>query len=261
MLRGRCEACASVFPSGQGLEQSRERWHFVTTRWSVIVRAGETDPGDEGRLALESLCSTYWYPLYAYVRRLGHSPEDSQDVVQSFFVYLLERRLVAKADPDHGHFRSFLLGALKNFMANQWRHECAAKRGGGQEMLSFDAETAEGRYLSEPVEVVDPRLLYEQAWAMAVLAEAVARLEKEFIESGKGEVFAALACYLQGDRGNETYAEVGVRLSMSEGAVKVAVMRLRRRCRELLRSAVADTVSNPLDVDEDLRRLQSVLKG
>ena len=248
-------------PAGQGLENSRERGHFVTTRWSIIVRAGETDPGDEGRQALEALCSTYWYPLYAYVRRLGHSPEDGQDIVQSFFAYLLERRLVAKADPEHGHFRSFLLGALKNFMANQWRRDRAAKRGGGQEVLSFDAETAEGRYLSEPAEVGDPRLLYEQAWAMAVLAEAVARLEREYVESGKEALFEALACFLQGDRGTETYAVVGLRLSMTEGAVKVAVLRLRRRCRELLRSAVADTVSNPLDVDEDLRRLQSVLKA
>ncbi|HTI69514.1 MAG TPA: sigma-70 family RNA polymerase sigma factor [Candidatus Limnocylindria bacterium] len=243
------------------LDRRQDQERFVTTCWSLILRAGATETGDPATQALEMLCRAYWYPIYAYLRRRDLSPPDAQDLTQGFFQYLLERRLMAKADPQHGHFRSFLLGSLNNFMANQWRSGRAAKRGGGYEIISFDAEAAEDRYRTEPVDVRDPGLLYEQAWAVAVLDEAVNRLAQEFANAGKSLLFDGLAVFLQGDRGPETYAQVGLRLGLSEGAVKVAVLRLRRRCRELLRSVVADTVSNPLEVDEDLRRLQAVLKG
>jgi RNA polymerase sigma-70 factor (ECF subfamily) len=227
----------------------------------MILRAGDTLPSDESDRALETLCRAYWYPLYAYIRRLGHLPPDAQDLTQAFFAYLLEKHLVAKADPEIGHFRSFLLVALKGFMANEWRRERAQKRGGGVETLSFDAQTAENRYALEPIEVRDPAKLYEQAWAVDVLNEAVARLEAEFVSLGKEALFEELHVYLQGDRGLCTYAEVGAKFGMNEGAVKVAVLRMRRRCRELLRSVVADTVADPLAVDEDLRRLQTVLQS
>ena len=236
----------------------RAAGQFATTRWSLVLRAGDAD-GESSSRALETLCGAYWYPLYAYIRRLGQSPEDAQDLTQSFFSYLLERKLVARADPEQGHFRSYLLGALNHYRANQWRREHAAKRGGGREIVSFDAEAAEGRYLAEPVEVRDPGILFEHAWAIAVLDEALSRLEKEYAGSGRRELFDALAAFLQGDRGPETYAQVGARLGMTEGAVKVAVLRMRRRCRDMLRSVVADTVADPLAVDEDLKRLQAVL--
>ena len=234
---------------------------FATTQWGLVKKAGEAGGGDDATQALESLCSTYWYPLYAYIRRLGHPPPKSQDLTQSFFAYLLEKRLVAKADPEHGHFRSFLLGALKGFMANEWRTSQAQKRGGAAQIISFDADDAEDRYAAEPVELRNPQSLYEHAWAVSVLDEAVARLEAEYAGQGKVRLFEELHVFLQGDRGPHNYAQSGVVLGMTEGAVKVAVHRMRRRCRELLRAVVACTVSEPADVEEDLRYLQRVLRG
>ncbi len=230
---------------------------FATTHWSVVLKAGDTR-GDEHTGALDALCQGYWYPLYAYVRRLGHSPHDAQDFTQSFFAYLLEKRLLTKADPGSGRFRSFLLGSMKNFMANEWRKQNAQKRGADQ-TISFDARDAEERYAVEPIDATNPQLLYEQAWAVAVLDQAMTLLESEYAGAGKQASFELLAPCLQGDRQSVTYAELGKRLAMSEGAVKVAVHRLRQRYRELLRAAVANTVADPLEVDGELRHLMQVL--
>ena len=238
--------------------ESNNAGAFVTTHWSVVLRAG-ADTGAAGAQALETLCRAYWYPLYAYVRRLGHAPSDAQDLTQSFFAYLLEKRLVAKADPEIGHFRSFLLGALKNFLANEWRRQQAAKRGGNEAIISFDAHTAEERYALEPATSDNPQKLFEQAWAVAVLDQAIHLLQAEHAAAGKAQHFAELHVFLQGERGQRSYAEVGSRLAMSEGAVKVAVHRLRQRYRELLRSAVAHTIGDPLEVDAELRHLLHVL--
>ena len=152
---------------------------FATTHWSVVLQAGH-DQGTQGSRALETLCQDYWYPLYAYIRRLGHSSHDAQDLTQCFFAYLLEKQLLAKAAPEAGRFRSFLLGSLRNFMANEWRRQQSQKRGGGTILLSFDAGTAEERYAAEPSETQTPQSLYEQAWAVAVLDQAMASLETEF---------------------------------------------------------------------------------
>ena len=230
---------------------------FATTHWSVVLQAGDA-PGDEQSRALEVLCRSYWYPLYAYIRRLGRSPHDAQDLTQSFFAYLLEKRLLTKADPESGRFRSFLLGSLKNFMANDWRRQRAEKRGASQ-TISFDAQDAEDRYAVEPIDERNPQSLYEQAWAMAVFDQAIALLETEYNGAGKQALFEQLAPCLQGDRQATTYAEIGRPLGMSEGAVKVAVHRLRQRYRELLRAAVANTVADPLEVDGELRHLMEVL--
>ena len=230
---------------------------FATTHWSVVMKAGD-ERGDEHARALEALCHAYWYPLYAYIRRLGHSPHDAQDLTQSFFAYLLEKQLLTKANPDSGRFRSFLLGSLKNFMANEWRRQSAQKRGAGQ-TISFDTQDAEDRYVVEPVDETNPQLLYEQAWAVAVLDQAMTLLETEYAGAGKQLVFEQLAPCLQGDRQALTYAELGAQLGMSEGAVKVAVHRLRQRYRELLRASVANTVADPLEVDGELRHLMEVL--
>lgn len=230
---------------------------FATTHWSVVLKAGEV-PGDESARALDALCRGYWYPLYAYIRRLGHSPHDAQDLTQSFFAYLLEKRLLTRADPENGRFRSFLLGSLKNFMANEWRKQSAQKRGAGQ-TISFDAEDAEERYAVEPADETNPQSLYEQAWAVAVLEQAATSLETEYRSGGKQGLFDALAPFLQGERSDLTYAALGVQLGMSEGAVKVAVHRLRQRYRELLRAAVANTVADPLEVDGELQHLLQIL--
>jgi len=230
---------------------------FATTHWSVVLKAGDA-PGDESARALDALCRGYWYPLYAYIRRLGRSPHDAQDLTQSFFAYLLEKRLLTKADPESGRFRSFLLGSLKNFMANEWRRQSAEKRGANQ-TISFDAQDAEERYAVEPVDESNPQSLYEQAWAVAVLDQAMSLLEAEYSIAGKQTLFEKLAPCLQGDRTTSTYVEIGAQLSMTEGAVKVAVHRLRQRYRELLRASVANTVADPLEVDGELRHLMSVL--
>jgi len=230
---------------------------FATTHWSVVLRAGH-ESGVEGDTALEALCRGYWYPLYAYIRRLGHSPHDAQDLTQSFFAYLLEKRLLTKADPESGRFRSFLLGSLKNFMANEWRRQSAQKRGASQ-TISFDAQDAEQRYAVEPVTETNPQTLYEQAWAVAVMEQAAASLETEYSTTGKAQVFDQLAPFLQGERHGLTYAGIGAQLSMTEGAVKVAVHRMRQRFRELLRASVANTVADPLEVDGELRHLMQAL--
>lgn len=230
---------------------------FATTHWSLVLKAGAS-PGETGRDALEVLCRDYWYPLYAFIRRLGHSPHDAQDLTQSFFAYLLEQQLLSKADPDSGRFRSFLLGALKRFMANEWRRQNAAKRGARQ-TVSFDATEAEGRYAIDPVDESNPHAVYEKSWAVAVLAQAVNLLEAEYANAGKGHLFTHLMPSLQGDRLDTPYAELGARLAMTEGAVKVAVHRLRQRYREILRACVAHTVADPGEVDGELRHLMTVL--
>ncbi len=230
---------------------------FATTHWSVVLKAGEGQ-GDEDARALEALCGAYWYPLYAFIRRLGHSPQDSQDLTQSFFAYLLEKRLLTKADPESGRFRSFLLGSLKRFMANEWRRQSAQKRGAAQ-TISFDAQSAEERYVVEPMDESNPQSLYEQAWAVAVLDQAFSLLKSEYSATGKQALFSELAPCLQGSREALGYAELGTRLDMSEGAVKVAVHRLRQRYREVLRASVAHTVADPLEIDGELRHLVAVL--
>jgi RNA polymerase sigma factor (sigma-70 family) len=230
---------------------------FATTRWSMVLNAGDSG-GDEHARALDTLCRAYWYPLYVYIRRLGRSPHDAQDLTQSFFAYLLEKRLLTKADPESGRFRSFLLGSLKNFMANEWRRQSAAKRGASQ-TISFDAQEAEERYAGEPAGESNPQSLYEQAWAVAVLDQAMSLLEAEYAGAGKQALFEKLASSLQGDRQDSTYTEIGRDLAMSEGAVKVAVHRLRQRYREFVRASVANTVADPLEVDGELRHLMDVL--
>lgn len=230
---------------------------FATTHWSLVLKAGEV-PGDESDRALDSLCRGYWYPLYAYIRRLGHSPHDAQDLTQSYFAYLLEKRLLTKADPESGRFRSFLLGSLKHFMANEWRKQHAQKRDARQ-TISFDAADAETRYAIEPVDESNPQRIFEQAWAIAVLDQAMSLLENEYTTAGKQTLFTQLIPCLQGDRLDATYAEIGSRLGLSEGAVKVSVHRLRQRYRELLRACVANTVANPLDIDGELQHLMTVL--
>jgi RNA polymerase sigma-70 factor (ECF subfamily) len=231
---------------------------FATTHWSVVRNAREGDSA-EAREALEQLCQTYWYPLYAFVRRQGHGPHDAQDLTQEFFAHLLEKDGLAAVDRGKGKFRSFLLAALKHFLANEWDRRTAQKRGGVHAHLSIDAAAAESRYDLEPADVQDAEKVFERRWALTLLDRVLDRLKAEFSANGRAEHFEELKVVLTADKRAVPYATLAGRLGMSEGAVKVAVHRLRQRYREVLRSEIAHTVSDPLEVDDELRHLFVVL--
>ena len=233
---------------------------FATTRWSVVLAAGRKDT-TLARAALEKLCQTYWYPLYAYVRRRGHSPEDAQDLTQEFFARLLERQTLAHADPNRGRFRSFILTAMNHFLVSEWKKARAKKRGGGCSVLSLDWAAAEERFDLEPADHSAPDKIFERQWAMTLLSEVLNRLEREFHAEGKTELFAALKQTLTGTRESQPYAELAARLDMNESAVKVAVHRLRKRYRELIRDEIAGTLDQSQDVEEEMRHLFSALAG
>jgi RNA polymerase sigma-70 factor (ECF subfamily) len=230
---------------------------FQTTRWSVIAAAkGPRTPG--ARAALDTLCRAYWYPLYAWVRRRGLSPEDARDATQGFFAALLSRDDLAGVQPEAGRFRAWLLACMKHFLANLWEASRAQKRGGGLEPLALDDADAERRYLEEPSTAAGPDALYERRWALTVLAAVQEDLKAEYEATGKGAVFAALQPALAGDLPT-TYTAVGATLGLSEGAVKVAVHRLRRRYADALRARVADTVASSSEVDAELDALLGAL--
>lgn len=239
----------------------RERTaQFTTTHWSLVLAAGGTT-SSRSTAALEDLCRTYWYPLYAYVRRKGHSPEDAEDLVQDFFARLLEKRYLANADRGRGKFRSFLLTSLQHFLVNEWRKLQASKRGGGACGLSWDEEQTEGRYLAEHAEAYTPEKLFEKRWAMALLDQVLHRLKAEYAAAGKETQFERLKLSLWGEKTESPYAELSAQLGLTEGALKVAVYRMRRRYRDLLREEVARTVGSPAEVDEELRQLISVVSS
>jgi RNA polymerase sigma factor (sigma-70 family) len=230
-----------------------ERW-FVTTDWGTILAAGQ--PGSpEADAALARLCQIYWRPLYGFIRGRGHSPEDSQDLVQGFFAHVLEKNCFGDYVAEKGRFRSFLMLMLKRFMTNEWRRENRQKRGGGRELLSIDAMDTEAQYLNEPVDKSSPEKDFQRRWAMTLLKRVLERLEAECCAAGKAESFRELKNLLSGEPGGVSCAEVGRKLGMGEGAVKVAVHRLRQRYRDLLRAEVAATVSSRDEVDDEIRSL------
>jgi RNA polymerase sigma-70 factor (ECF subfamily) len=231
---------------------------FATTHWSVVLAAG----GQSGQTtaALETLCRTYWYPLYCFARRLGHGPHAAEDLTQGFFAYLLKESLAAKALPEKGRFRSFLLAAFKHFLAGEWDRSQAQKRGGGFGFVSWESESAEGRYGLEPVDLKDPETLYERSWAMSLLDSTLARLEQEFAAGGKSAVFAELKSCLAAEDREHRYAELAQRLGKTEGAVKEAVRRMRRRYRELFRYEIAQTLACADDLDAEVRHIVSILR-
>jgi RNA polymerase sigma factor (sigma-70 family) len=230
------------------------------THWSVVLAAGQSD-STRSRAALETFCQAYWYPLYAFVRRLGHSPHDAEDLVQGFFSQCLEKRYLEAADRSKGRFRSFLLLALKRFLANEWDKARARKRGGSAPPISLDALTAEQRYALEPSDPLSPDRLFERRWALTLLENVLNRLAAEQAAAGRAEAFAMLKDCLTGSGRDTPYAELAARLGASEEAVKVAVHRLRRRYRELLEAEIAQTVASPEAVVEERRYLISVLRG
>jgi RNA polymerase sigma-70 factor (ECF subfamily) len=233
---------------------------FRTTLWTEVVLAGDMDsPGSAA--ALESLCRAYWYPLYAFVRRQGHDPDDAQDLTQAFFTDLLKKRFLNAVDREKGRFRSYLLARLKNFLANEWTYQRRQKRGGGQALFSLDEVAAEGRYGEEPRDNTTPETLFERRWAQTVLDQVFDRLEAEYQGPGQSARFAELKQFLIDTREANSYADSAARLSMSENAVKSAIHRLRQRSRELFREEIAATVATSAEVDEEIRYLFSVLRA
>ena len=210
---------------------------------------------------MEELCRTYWFPLYAYVRRHGHSREDAEDLTQGFFTRLLEKNYLEGVTSDKGKFRSFLLTALKRFMANEWDRANTLKRGGGITPLSLDWEDAETRYQINQVDNLSPDKLYDRAWAMIVLERVVIRLRDENCDDGKTDQYERLKPFLMVGRNEIPYATVATELKMSEGAVRVAVHRLRQRYRELLRDEIAHTLTNPAQAGEEMQALFVALAG
>ena len=233
---------------------------FEATRWSIVIAAGgRAADSQRAHRALEHLCTSYWYPLYAFVRRQGHSPHDAQDLTQEFFARLLTRNFLGDADPAKGRFRSFLLGALKHFLSDEWDRARAQKRGGGQQPISLDAESAETRYQLEPADESSAEKIYERRWALALLDEVLKRLRDEFTRDGKEHVFEEIKSALTG--GKVPYAEIATRLGVKEGAVRTAIHRLRTRYRDLVRAEIAETVASPADVDAEMQHLFAALAG
>jgi RNA polymerase sigma factor (sigma-70 family) len=231
---------------------------FATTHWSVVLAAGQS-ADTEASAALERLCRTYWYPLYAYVRRRGFSHEDAQDLTQAFFAHLLRKDFLDGVGPEKGRFRSFLLACLKHFLVDEWKRAGTAKRGGNCPALPLDMDKAEARYQLEARVEANPESLFERRWALDLLERVLDRLRHEAADSGRKAVFDELECCLLGDRPTETYAQLGSRLGLSETAVKVTVHRLRQRYRELLLEEVAHTVSRPEEPEAEMRYLLEVV--
>lgn len=232
--------------------------YFATTHWSVVLTAQRSD-STRAHAALSHLCQTYWYPLYAFVRRQGHGAHDAQDLTQEFFVRLLEKNYLAIVVRERGKFRSFLLASLKHFLANEWNRAQAAKRGGGLVIASLNETDAEGRYQLDPADTVTAEKIFERRWATTLLDQVVSRLRDEYGRAEKAKLYEELKHCLTVESRAVPYAELAVRLNMSEGAVKVAVHRLRARYREVLREEIAQTVSSPEEVEEELRHLFAAL--
>jgi RNA polymerase sigma-70 factor (ECF subfamily) len=228
---------------------------FAATRWSVVLAAADHRAGTASRRALGELIQVYWFPLYAFIRRQGNSPPQAEDLTQGFFAHLVEKAGLGSVDRAKGKFRSFLLAALKNFMADERDKARAVKRGGNRRLVSLDTPGAEALYAKELADTMTPERLFERSWAIAVLDQVLLRLEQEYAERGKAATFQALRHWLDGRADDKPYSEHAGQLGMSEGAVRVAVHRMRRRYRELLRDEIMQTVAGPELVEEEIHHL------
>jgi RNA polymerase sigma factor (sigma-70 family) len=224
-----------------------------------VLAAGADESSAAADQALTTLCETYWYPLYAFLRGRGRSVEDAQDLTQAFFARVLEKQALRQADPARGRFRSFLLTSLKNFASNEHDRGLTRKRGGGVPLVSLEFESAEGRFQLEPPSHETPDRVFDRRWALTLLDRVISRLKMEMVAAGRDAYFERLKNYLTGDEPQLSYAQTATELGMSEGAVKVAVHRLRRQYRNLLRDEIAQTVSSPDEIDDELRHLWSAV--
>ena len=238
--------------------QTAPKGLFLTTRWSVVLRANSEEAPDAAA-AMAQLCRDYWYPLYAFVRRRGYAIEDAQDLTQGFFAKVIEEMVFAKASAEKGRLRSYLLGALQNFLASEYRRAQRQKRGGGTVILSIDENEAEKRYALEPADWQTPEAQFERSWAFALLERVVVRLAADYEKAGRAALFATLQPYLAGKEGMPGYGNLGRELAMSEGAVAVAIHRMRRRYGELLRDEIAQTVASPEEAEAEFAYLLQVV--
>jgi RNA polymerase sigma-70 factor (ECF subfamily) len=233
---------------------------FKPTRWSVVLAAADPAAGAVADQALAELCQTYWFPLYAYLRRRGYSCADAEDLVQAFFVRLLEKRAVAAADPARGRFRAFLLGSLKNFLINDWDRNSRQKRGGGIPVIELDGLEAEERCRLEPACEDSPERLFDRQWALTVIDNCLRRLRAEHEAAGRGQLFELLKGTIAAAPETAPYAEIAATLKISEDLVKVAVHRLRKRYRQLLHEEIAQTVGSTDDLEGEIRHLLECLR-
>lgn len=233
-------------------------WRFATTSWTQVLAAREA-PSSESRQALENLCQAYWYPLYAFVRRQGHGPEESRDLTQAYFATLLEKGYLEDYDPSLGRFRVFLKASVKNFLSKERDKAHAWKRGGRAQFVSLSADEVEGRYRYEPVERLTPEEVIERRWALTLLERVLGKLRNEFEETGRGAEFDQLKRYLTGEEVKVPYREVAAALGSTETAVRSSVHRLRQRFGNLLRQEIAETVASPRDVEDEMRYLLHVI--
>ena len=230
---------------------------FPSTHWSVVLAAAGDDPR-QARDSLERLCRTYWYPLYAFVRHRGHSPQDSEDLVQGFFARVLEKDVLARVNGEKGRFRSFLLACLCNYLNNAWDGVQTQRRGGGCVHLTLDPSIAENRYVKEMVPHLTPEQLYDRAWAVGVLDGAMARLRGEFGAAGRLDLFEAVEGHLTGSKPCPRYSELASRWGIHEPALRMMVTRLRRRYGELVRLEIAQTLESKGDVEQELQQLLAI---
>ncbi len=245
--------------SHQSLNSAHPR-DFASTRWSLVLAARRGDAPDADA-ALAALCQTYWYPLYAYARRRGYRAEEAQDLTQGFFAQLIDKHYLDAADSERGRFRSFLLTAFKRFLSKERHHAQAEKRGGGRRILPLDFERGESRFLLEPATTATAESIYERQWALTLLERVMAQLRDEFDQAGQHDGFEQLKVFLTGESGAPSYRDVAGALGMTEGAVKVAVHRLRRRFRAVVLTEIAQTVAAPADVDDELRQLFAAVRS
>lgn len=225
-----------------------------------MLAAAETDSGGADA-ALERLCRAYWYPLYAHVRRRGYDAQEAPDLTQAFFERLLEKSFLRGADRNKGRFRTFLLAALDHFLANEWRRSHTYKRGGGRSFISLDDDTVEERYRLEPAHHETPEKLFERRWALTLLDQAMHRLAVESAASGKTDLFDAVKPLIGGDRADLPHSQLAARLGLTENALNLSLLRLRRRYGELIREEIAQTVASPGEVDEELRHLMDAVRN
>ena len=231
---------------------------FTTTHWSVVLAAGQCGTAQSAQ-ALEALCRTYWFPLYAFVCRRGYREHEAQDLTQEFFARLLEKEYLRAVDRGKGKFRSFLLAALEHFLAKEWRRANAQKRGGGVSLLPLDDQSTGLGSVQVAAPGLSPEEFFDQQWAITLLEQAVGKLRQEFRAADKGEVFEELKIYLTGERREASYADLAARLNTTAAALKMAISRMRQRYGELLRAEIASTVSSPEEVEEELRALFAAL--
>ena len=232
--------------------------YFQATRWTMVLAAADANQATRAHHALSELCQAYWYPLYGYVRHKGYAVHEAEDLTQAFFAKLLKENMLAAAKPDRGRFRAFLLGTLKNFLINEWHRRTAQKRGGYERAIELDGLEADQRYRLEPSTPASPEKWFDRSWALAVVSQALAKLEKEYTSTGRGQIFEALKVVI-GTNDEVSYAKLAEEMGITPEALRVAIHRIRKRYRQFLRDEIIQTVASPEEIDDEIRYLLTCL--